>query len=252
MKKQSKFVDKFYRLTRESAPLSFMLASRNSNRFPLLHFDEEQGTNRALRYARNQKSPFEDEQDGNAILEPIVFEDGILFVPKQNQVLQKFLNIHPQNGNLYEEINQERDAAEELSIVEMELEAQIIAKGLKTEKLITIARVLLGGDVDKMSTTEIKRDILLYAKQEPIDFMDSLNDPMLDLQDKVFKFFNAGYLSYRNNNKDVYFSLPKNKKKMLTIPFGEEPIFIISSYFQSDDGIETFKALEKRLKTEDQ
>ena len=103
-----------------------------------------------------------------------------------------------------------------------------------------------------MSTTEIKRDILLYAKQEPIDFMDSLNDPMLDLQDKVFKFFNAGYLSYRNNNKDVYFSLPKNKKKMLTIPFGEEPIFIISSYFQSDDGIETFKALEKRLKTEDQ
>ena len=51
-------------------------------RFPLLWFDEEKGENRALRYARNQKSPFEDEQDGNAIVEPVIFEDGFLRVPR--------------------------------------------------------------------------------------------------------------------------------------------------------------------------
>ena len=32
-------------------------------------------SNKALRYARNQNSPFQDEQDDNAILEPIVFEE---------------------------------------------------------------------------------------------------------------------------------------------------------------------------------
>ena len=71
--KKVEYVDKVYKLTRSAAPLSFMLPVRNSRRFPLLFFDEEKGTNRALRYARNQRSPFEDEQDGNAIIEAIIF-----------------------------------------------------------------------------------------------------------------------------------------------------------------------------------
>jgi len=74
--KKTQFVDKVYKLKKEAAPLSFMLPTRNSRRFPLMWFDEEKGENRALRYARNQRSPFEDEQDGNAIVEPVIFEDG--------------------------------------------------------------------------------------------------------------------------------------------------------------------------------
>ena len=69
MKKQNKIEAKFYKLKQEVVPLTYMLASRNSQRYPLLWFDEEKGINRPLRYARNQKSPFEDDQDGNAILE---------------------------------------------------------------------------------------------------------------------------------------------------------------------------------------
>ena len=112
MKNTNKFVDKFYRLKRDSAPLSFMLASRNSRRFPLLHFDETEGVNKPLRYARNQRSPFEEEQDGNAILEPIVFEDGFLFVRKENQVLQQFLHFHPENGTTFSSILPQRLDAE--------------------------------------------------------------------------------------------------------------------------------------------
>ena len=92
MKKQQQYVDKTYRLTRDAAPLTFMLPVRNSRRSPLLWFDETKGTNRALRYGANQKSPFEDEQDGNVIIEPIVFEDGFLTVPRTNQVLQDAAN----------------------------------------------------------------------------------------------------------------------------------------------------------------
>ena len=104
-------VAKTYRLLREVAPLSFMLASHHNKRTPLLYFDEEKGINRPLRYARNQKSPFEDEQDGNAIMEPIVFEDGFLRVERGNQVLQKFLYYHPHNGSIFEELNPAKDAA---------------------------------------------------------------------------------------------------------------------------------------------
>jgi len=251
MKKKQKVEAKFYKLKRDVAPLTYMLASRNSQRYPLLWFDEEKGINRPLRYARNQKSPFEDEQDGNAILEPIVFEDGVLFVPKTNQVLQKFLYYHPQRDMVFEEINKERDAQEELEYVEAALEAQVIAKNLEFEKLVSVARVLLGSQAEKMSSVELKRDILLYAKESPVDFLDTLNDPMLEMQDTVYQFFNKSYLVFRNGNKDVYFNLPKNKKKLLTVPFGEDPYFIVASHFQSDEGIEIYKILKKRLEKKD-
>tara|TARA_R100001244_G_scaffold41300_1_gene37073 strand:- start:1058 stop:1813 length:756 start_codon:yes stop_codon:yes gene_type:complete len=245
--KTEKYITKTYRLKHGQKPLSYMLASRHSRRSPLLHFDAETGVNKPLRYARNQKSPFEDEQDGNAILEPVVFEDGMLVVQRENQVLQKFLHFHPQNGQVFEEVNKEADASKELEKVERELDAQILAKQMSTEKLIMVSRVLMGSNVDRMTIPELKRDILVFAKTEPTDFMSIVNDPMLDLQDTVYQFFDGQLLSLRNQNKDVYFNLPKNKTKMLTVPFGEDYSYIVASYMQSDEGIETFKLLKKYL-----
>tara|TARA_R100001443_G_scaffold107354_1_gene117172 strand:- start:897 stop:1655 length:759 start_codon:yes stop_codon:yes gene_type:complete len=242
------FETKVYRLASNKTPLAFMLSSRHNRRSPLLYFDEETGVNRPLRYARNQKSPFEDEQDGNAILEPIVFEDGMLVVPKENQVLQKFLHIHPGNGTIFYEINKKKEAKEELEYVEAELDAQILARNLSLEKLVSVCRVFLGAAVDNMSTPELKRDVLIYAKNQPFEFLEVLDDPMLDLQDKVSQFFSEGLLAFRNNQKDVYFNLKKNKSKILTIPFGEDPNYIVASYMQSDEGIETFKLLKNALK----
>ena len=158
-KQKEKYENKAYRLTGNQYPLSYMLASRHSSRSPLLHFDDEQGINRPLRYARNQRSPFEDEQDGNAILEPIVFEDGMLMVEKQNQVLQQFLHYHPSNGMVFEEINNSRDASLELEYVEAELNAQIEAKKITTDvnKLTSVCRVLMGNGIDNMTIPELKR-----------------------------------------------------------------------------------------------
>lgn len=248
--KKPEYVAKAYRLKGAKAPLSYMLASRHSQRSPLLYFDEEQGLNRPLRYSRNQKSPFEDEQDGNAILEPIVFEDGMLSVNKENQVLQKFLHLHPSNGNVFEEINRERDAATELEHVEMELEAQIAAKEVTKDikKLIQVCRVLMGNRVEAMTSPELKRDLLIYSKNNPEDFLDTISDPKLELMDDVHQFFSATFLGFRNNGKDVYYNLSNNKKKMLTVPFGEDPYFIVSSFLQSDDGLEVYKLLKNKLK----
>ena len=88
MSTTTKYVKKTYKLLRENPGLSLILASRHTQRYPLLYFDEETGTNKSLRYARNQNSPFIEEQDGNAILEPIVFENGFLTVQKENQNLE--------------------------------------------------------------------------------------------------------------------------------------------------------------------
>ena len=140
------FKAKAYKLTKENAPLSLILASRHTQRFPLLWFDDKSGVNRPLRYARNQNSPFQDEQDDTAILEPIVFENGFLSVPKTNQVLQKFLEFHPGNGRIFVEINKEAEAARENQIIETEVDALIEARQLEVDQVENISRVLFQKD----------------------------------------------------------------------------------------------------------
>ena len=247
MKTTVQRVDKVYKLTRNAAPLSFMLATRHTRRFPLLWVDPETGINRELRYARNQASPFVDEQDGNAIIEPVVFEDGFLRVPKSNQVLQKFLDVHPHNGVKFKELDKAKDAQEIVETINIELDAMIEARSLSIAQLETLTRVLFSKDPSRISTDEMKRDILVYAKRDPEEFMSVVNDPVLKLQSTVHKFFEEGLIKYRNKNKEVWFATKTNKTRLCTIPFGQDPIYIVSSYFQSDDGIEALKHLEQLL-----
>lgn len=244
MKKQE-LKDRIYKLKGNKAPLSFMLNSRNSQRNPLLYFDGKR--NKPLRYAKNQDTPFQDEQDGYAIVEPIVFEDGMLFVSRTNPVLQEFLNYHPGNNKIYVEVDNEKDATVDVEKLDYELEAQVAAKDLELETLETIARVVLSMNVDKMTSAEIKRDVRLFAKRYPKDFLESLNDPLLVIQNKCAKFFDERLITMRNKNKDVYFNLTNNKKKILTVPFGENVLNTLSVWMQTDDGIETLRLLEGKL-----
>jgi len=108
-----------------------------------------------------------------------------------------------------------------------------------------MCRVLLGSNPEKLSTAELKRDILLYARNYPEEFLDALNDPMVKIQNLVAKCFEQNKLGLRNKGKDVYFNLKTNKTKLLTVPFGENPQYIVASYLNSDDGLETYKLLDK-------
>ncbi len=244
--KKKSFVNKAYKLTKNQAPLSYSIPSRNTKRKSLLWFDEETGVNRALRYSKNQKSIFEDEQDKNVILEPIVFEDGLLFVPKENQILQKFLAHHPGLGHMFVEVDKEKDASSDVDYLDLALDAQMSAKELDIEMLETVARVVIGLRVDNLTSSELKRDVRLFAKQYPNDFMEALNDPLLRLQNKCAKFFSQNLLILKNK-KDVYYNITGNKNKLLTVPYGEDPLFILASFLQSDEGLEVLRILDSKL-----
>jgi len=247
MKKKKELKDRVYKLKNDKQPLSFTLNSRNTRRKPLLHFD---GThNRPLRYASNQKSPFEDEQDSNAVLEPVIFEDGMLFVAKTNPVLQEFLHYHPDNGVMFEEIDKEADAQKEVEYLEIESKAFKQASELTIDQMETLARVYLDLDTRILTTSELKRDVILFARNNPVDFLDAINDPMLELQDTVVKIFEKGLLSLRNNGKDVYYNLKTKKTKLLMVPFGEDHIQTVAAFFQRDEGVEIYKAFQDMLKS---
>ena len=239
-------VDKVYRLTIGS-PLSYSLAARNHPRFQLMWYDEKKNENRALRYAINQKSPFEDEQDGNAIIEPIMFEDGFLSVPRTNPALQAFLHYHPLNGKIFVEVDEEKDAASEVEDLDLEIDALVEARKLSLEQVETLTRVMFGKDPSTISTAELKRDILVFAKNDPRGFLATLNDPELQYQAKIRLFFEEKLLGLRNNDREVWFNTPTNRKKMISIPYGEDPYETAGYFLSSDEGIDALKMLEANL-----
>jgi len=112
-----------------------------------------------------------------------------------------------------------------------------------------VSRVLFGKDSSKVSTAELKRDILIFAKREPQEFLNILGDPMLKLQGNVALFFDKKLLTFRKNQKEVWFNTSSNKSRMLVVPYGEDAKFIVASYLSSDEGLDSLKLLESILES---
>ena len=143
-------------------------------------------------------------------------------------------------------MDKEADASVEVDNLDLALDAQVLARNLDVEMLETIARVVIGLNIEKMTSAELKRDVRIFAKRYPDEFMESINDPLLSLQNKCSKFFGEGLLVLKNK-KDVYYNLKGNKNKLLTVPYGEDPLFILASFLQSDEGLEVLRILESKL-----
>ena len=70
--------------------------------------------------------------------------------------MQEFLAFHQANGKEFVEVDKEADASVEVDNLDFVLEAQIVAKDLDVEMLETIARVVIGLNIEKMSSSELK------------------------------------------------------------------------------------------------
>jgi len=237
--------DRIYLLKGNATPISFMLRSKHSSGKPLLYFDGRK--NRALRYSDNQASPFVDEQDGYAICPPIIFENGNLFVKKENVELQKFLSIlHPDRSVVYFEFDAEEKAAEEYDKMNDELEAQVLVKDMSIGDLEAIARVVLKSKVDRMSSTEIRRDMLIYAKNKPSELRDLINDDSLKYRNIAIRAVDMGIIKISNDGRNVMWAGAKGEK-IITVPFGENVYSALASFFLTDEGMDILSAISNKL-----
>ena len=244
MKKQ-----KTYMLVNKS-PLSLILQSRDSKRRRLLYNDTEKKKQRSLRYASNQDSPFIDEQDENFICEPIVFEDGLLMVDESNYILNRFLEIHPDNtandGGLFELFDPTKNAEERLKMEDLILDAKIAARNLDPEKMASIVRMFSNSHADSMNLQELKWEIRKIAEFYPEDFLEAIDDPDLFVDDLGIRAIKDGYVSVRNGGRDVHYNLKDNKKRMFSVPMGEEPESALVAWFKTEDGHEFYQYLVKQ------
>jgi len=238
--------DRNYYLIGGRSPLTFTLASKHTKRFPLLWFDKEKGYERELRYATNQKSPFVDEQEGTSTLAHLVFENGVLPVPKHKQSLQKLLSLyHPSLGRIYKELQPQKIAQDELVNIKLEIAAGQAALEMDVDQSEAILRVEEGSKVEKMSSKELKRDIVLFAKKNPKLFMDLANDENVELRNFALKAQTAGIIKLAQDQRTVRWA--SNDRKLFTVPFDENPWSACAAFFKTDEGVEVFKTIKKKL-----
>ena len=233
--------DRMYYLKNGRSPLTYLI--RGSN----IHwFDEEKGYERELKYTKNQKTSFEDEMEGEQRLEHIIFQNGSLFVPKEKTVLQKMLSLyHPHQGVLFEEHKPAQIAASEIDVLETEIAALNAAQNLDIDMAEAVMRVEIGSKVSKMSSKELKRDLLLYAKRNPVLFLELVNDENVVLRNFGIKATEMGILKLSSDQR--IFSWGSNDRKLMNVPFDEHPYSALAAWFKTDEGMEIYSNIEKRL-----
>ena len=221
--------------------------SRTIRSTGIYYFDEAKGYERELKYCENQRTPFVDEMQGDQRLSHIVFRNGVLFVPKNKVTLQKLLSLyHPHKDKIYYELQPQVVAEKEIDWLEMEVEALNAAMNLDIDMAEAVMRVEVGSKVSKMSSKEIKRDLLLYAKKNPSLFLELVNDDNVQLRNFGIKATELGILKLSNDQRT--FMWGSNDRKLMTVPFDEHPYSALAAWFKTDEGMEVYASIEKRLK----
>jgi len=233
--------DRIYKLKGRKKPLSRSIKSAN------IHwFDEEKGYERELKYCQNQRTVFVDEMKGDQRLEHVVFRNGMLIIPKEKTVLQKLLSLyHPDRDVMFYEEKPVANAIGEIAWLEMEIEALNAAKNLDIDMAEAIMRVEIGSKVSEMSSKELKRDLLLYAKRNPQLFLELVNDENVVLRNFGIKATEMGILKLSSDQRT--FSWGSNDRKLMNVPFDEHPYSALAAWFKTDEGMEIYSNIEKRL-----
>ena len=233
--------DRMYRLKGNKKPLSRMLKSAN-----IYYFDEEKGYERELKYCQNQRTCFVDEMQGEQRMEHIVFRNGMLVVEKEKTVLQKFLSLyHPSRDIIFYEEKPAVKAANEVEIIELEIDALTAARSLDIDMAEAVMRVEIGSKVSKMSSKELKRDLLIFAKKNPQLFLELVNDENVLLRNFGIKATEMGILKLSPDQRT--FSWGSNDRKLMNVPFDEHPYSALAAWFKTDEGMEIYSNIEKRL-----
>jgi len=144
-------------------------------------------------------------------------------------------------------IDKEKDASVEVDIINAEAQALTIATSLTIDQLEMLTRGLFGKDPSVITTAEMKRDVLVFAKTNPTDFNQAMEDPTMKFKSEIQTFFDQRMILSRNKGREVFFNLEGNKKRMLTVEFGRTVEDACAEYFKTEDGKEVFSMLNNLL-----
>jgi len=231
--------DRLYYLIGRHTPLTLTIPGKHTGKHALLYFDPETGKQKEIRYATS-------EQEGEATLGHIMFRDGDLRVPKEQQNLQKLLSLyHPLKGRIYEEYDPVEEAYDDLELLDLQTDAAVFARDMDVDDAEAILRVEMGNAVSNLSSKEIKRDLRLFANNNPELFLELAQDENVGLRNVAIKATEANIITLSQDQRT--FSWTSNGRKLMSVPFDENPYSAMAAFFKTDEGVEVYRSIEKKF-----
>ena len=130
--------------------------------------------------------------------------------------------------------------------LEIELLAMNAANEMDVDFAEAILRVEVGSAVNELSSKELKRDLLLFARRNPQLFIELAQDDNIQLRNIAIVARENNIINLSSDQRT--FTWASNDKKLMTVPFDENPYTAMAAWFKTDEGLEVYKSIEKKLK----
>ena len=233
--------DRRYVLKSGQSPLSYSIKNRG-----IYWFDKEKGYEREVMYTENQVTPFVDEMKGDIRTGRIVFRNGVIHVPKNKVTLQKMLSLfHPLRDKIWFEVKPQIRAASDLETLNIEVDAMVAARGMDIDLIEAIMRVEMGSKVSTMTSKELKRDVIVFAKKRPKLLLSLMEDGNIQLRNLGIKAVEQNIINLSGDNRQ--FTWSSTGRKLINVPFEEHPYTALAAWFKTDEGMEVLQSVEKQL-----
>ena len=132
-----------------------------------------------------------------------------------------------------------------LELLDLQTDAAVFAREMDIDDAEAILRVEIGSSVSSLSSKEIKRDLRLFARSNPELFLELAQDENVGLRNTAIKATEAGILVLSQDQRT--FSWGSNGRKLMSVPFDENPYSAMAAYFKTDEGGEVFRSIEKKF-----
>ena len=86
----------------------------------------------------------------------------------------------------------------------------------------------------------------MFAKNNPSLFIELANDENVVLRNFGIRATEANVIKLSDDQR--YFMWASNGKKLMTIPFDENPYSAFAAFLKTDEGVQIYKSIEKKLK----
>mgnify|MGYP004447203299 FL=1 len=204
-------------------------------------YDEDNDTVREIRYCPNEPSIYVDEQSENAVRQSVAFRDGRIFVPKEKPNLRKFLEVHPQNGPVFREVNKRKSAEQELQKEFLLTDAISKVRDTDINDLLPVA-IYFGININS-PVSEIRYNLLNIAKKKTQDFLQSFDSPQVMTRSIVQQAKDYQILNVKNNG--VFWFDSNNL--IVSVPVGQDPMDVMVRFCLTEKGASVLSNLEERL-----
>jgi hypothetical protein len=153
---------------------------------------------------------------------------------------------HPLIGRKFVEFDSSQEAVEELDDIDLQIDALNAARDMDIEQAEAIVRVEQGSKVSSMKSSEIKRDLMMMAKENPGLFINLANDENVGLRNIAIKAVEMGIIKISQDQRTFHWG--SNDRKLMTVPFDENPYSAMAAFFKTDEGVEVYRSVEKMIK----